>query len=77
MSVVTFTVMSLNVLSDENATKQKYGYCPSWALNWDYRKSAILKEIQMASPDIIALQVCHSTSITTARSQLNASEEKL
>ena len=54
---VTFTVMSYNVLCDKYATRQMYGYCPTWALTWEYRKSALLKEIQDASPDIIALQV--------------------
>lgn len=33
-----FTVMCYNVLCDKYATRQMYGYCPSWALNWDYRK---------------------------------------
>ena len=54
---VTFTVMSYNVLCDKYATRQMYGYCPTWALLWEYRKSALLKEIQDASADIIALQV--------------------
>lgn len=30
--------MCYNVLCDKYATRQMYGYCPSWALNWDYRK---------------------------------------
>ncbi len=51
--------MSYNVLCDKYATRQMYGYCPTWALDWDYRKSALLKEIQDASADIIALQVQH------------------
>ncbi|KAA0717287.1 CCR4-NOT transcription complex subunit 6-like [Triplophysa tibetana] len=32
------TVMCYNVLCDKYATRQLYGYCPSWALNWEYRK---------------------------------------
>jgi CCR4-NOT transcription complex subunit 6 len=34
-----------------------YGYCPQWALNWEYRKKGILDEIKHFSADIIALQV--------------------
>lgn len=55
-SKFTFTVMSYNVLCDKYATRQVYGYCPTWALAWDYRKATLLKEIQDASADIIALQ---------------------
>lgn len=54
---VTFTVMSYNVLCDKYATRQQYGYCPTWALVWDYRKQAILKEILDSTADIVALQV--------------------
>ena len=54
---VGVTVMSYNVLCDKYATRQMYGYCPTWALNWDYRKGILLKEIIDSSADIIALQV--------------------
>ena len=33
-----------------------YGYCPNWALNWEYRKKVILDEITMYSADLITLQ---------------------
>lgn len=36
--LVLFTVMCYNVLCDKYATRQMYAYCPSWALNWEYRK---------------------------------------
>ena len=49
--------MSYNVLCDKYATRQQYGYCPSWALAWDYRKATIRKELLDLTPDIIALQV--------------------
>lgn len=49
--------MSYNILTDKLATRPLYGYCPSWALTWDYRKQAILKEILDSQADIIALQV--------------------
>lgn len=53
----TFSVMCYNVLCDKYCTSQLYGYCPSWALNWEYRKSSILKEILDYSADIVSLQV--------------------
>lgn len=31
-------MMCYNVLCDKYATRQMYGYCPSWALTWEYRK---------------------------------------
>jgi len=52
----SFTVMSYNVLCDNYATRQLYGYCPSWALSWDYRKTAILKEILQFNADLLSLQ---------------------
>ena len=55
---VGVTVMSYNVLCDKYATRQMYGYCPTWALGWEYRKNILLKEIIDSSADIIALQVC-------------------
>ncbi|XP_023680478.2 CCR4-NOT transcription complex subunit 6-like [Paramormyrops kingsleyae] len=51
-----FSVMCYNVLCDKYATRQLYGYCPSWALNWEYRKKAIMQEILSCCADIISLQ---------------------
>ncbi|TRY98376.1 hypothetical protein DNTS_021798 [Danionella cerebrum] len=51
-----FSVMCYNVLCDKYATRQLYGYCPSWALNWEYRKKSIMQEIFSCSADIISLQ---------------------
>uniref|UniRef100_A0A672LLD5 poly(A)-specific ribonuclease n=1 Tax=Sinocyclocheilus grahami TaxID=75366 RepID=A0A672LLD5_SINGR len=51
-----FSVMCYNVLCDKYATRQLYGYCPSWALNWDYRKKSIMQEILSCGADIISLQ---------------------
>lgn len=53
--------MCYNVLCDKYATRQMYGYCPSWALEWDYRKKGILDEIRHYSADIISLQVSNRT----------------
>ncbi|CAF3061908.1 unnamed protein product, partial [Rotaria socialis] len=55
-STAIFTVMNYNILCDKYATRHVYGYCPSWALNWDYRRKQILDEIRSYSADIIALQ---------------------
>uniref|UniRef100_A0A8C7UZL2 poly(A)-specific ribonuclease n=1 Tax=Oncorhynchus mykiss TaxID=8022 RepID=A0A8C7UZL2_ONCMY len=52
-----FSVMCYNVLCDKYATRQLYGYCPSWALNWEYRKKSIMQEIMNCNADIISLQV--------------------
>ena len=48
--------MCYNVLCDKYATRQYYGYCPAWALAWDYRKKLILEEIKTLNADVIALQ---------------------
>ena len=37
----TFAVLSYNVLCEKYATAQMYGYTPSWALAWNYRKEFI------------------------------------
>jgi len=51
-----FTVECYNVLCDKYATRQQYGYCPSWALSWEYRKKYILSDIKKNSADILCLQ---------------------
>lgn len=51
-----FTVMCYNVLCDKYCTRQQYGYCPVWALNWEYRKKGILDDIRNLNGDIISLQ---------------------
>eukprot|EP00045_Choanoeca_perplexa_P006991 m.61400 g.61400 ORF g.61400 m.61400 type:complete len:496 (-) comp13875_c0_seq1:83-1570(-) len=50
------TAFCYNVLCEKYATRQVYRYCPSWALEWDYRKQNINKEILKHSSDIICLQ---------------------
>ena len=52
----TFAVLSYNVLCEKYATAQMYGYTPSWALAWDYRKEFILQEILSYGADICCLQ---------------------
>ncbi|CAL8293888.1 CCR4-NOT transcription complex subunit 6-like isoform X1 [Gadus morhua] len=51
-----FTVMCYNVLCEKYATRQLYGYCPSWALSWSYRRKGIMEEITSCHADIISLQ---------------------
>jgi len=55
--IATFTVLCYNVLCDKYATVNLYSYCPQWALNWEYRKQYIIKEICHYDADIITLQV--------------------
>ncbi|XP_075734855.1 CCR4-NOT transcription complex subunit 6-like twin isoform X5 [Rhipicephalus microplus] len=52
----SFTVMCYNVLCDKYATRQVYGYCPVWALSWEYRRKGIIDEIRHYAADIISLQ---------------------
>ncbi|CAB3984699.1 CCR4-NOT transcription complex subunit 6-like [Paramuricea clavata] len=52
----SFIVMCYNVLCDKYCTKTMYGYCPSWALKWEYRKKLIMNEILQHQGDILSLQ---------------------
>ncbi|KAJ3303303.1 Glucose-repressible alcohol dehydrogenase transcriptional effector [Kappamyces sp. JEL0829] len=56
-STDSFTIMSYNTLCEKYVSPQLYGYTPSWALAWDYRKDLLLQEILNYSADIICLQV--------------------
>jgi CCR4-NOT transcription complex subunit 6 len=49
--------MCYNTLCEKYATPQSYGYTPSWALGWDYRKDLLLQEILNYNADIVCLQV--------------------
>ncbi len=51
-----FSVLSYNTLCDRYATTTHYGYVPSLALSWDYRKELILQEIRTHNADIVCLQ---------------------
>jgi CCR4-NOT transcription complex subunit 6 len=51
-----FTVLSFNILCERYATERLYGYTPSWALSWDYRKNLILEEIISHEADFLCLQ---------------------
>ncbi|KAG0066734.1 Glucose-repressible alcohol dehydrogenase transcriptional effector [Linnemannia elongata] len=56
----TFTMFCYNILAEKYATAQMYGYTPSWALAWEYRKELILQEVLAYSADIICLQEVES-----------------
>lgn len=53
----TFTMFCYNILAENYATPQMYGYTPSWALTWEYRKELILQEILAYGADVVCLQV--------------------
>ncbi|KAG5975452.1 Glucose-repressible alcohol dehydrogenase transcriptional effector [Claviceps digitariae] len=49
-------VFSWNILCDKYATPQTYGYTPTSALNWQYRKGCILEELRLRDADFLSLQ---------------------
>lgn len=52
----TFNILCYNVLCEKYATQTMYGYTPSWALAWEYRKEFILQEVMSYGADICCLQ---------------------
>lgn len=55
-SLERIKVFSWNILCDKYATQQTYGYTPSSALAWDYRREKILEELHERDADFLALQ---------------------
>jgi len=51
-----FSVLCYNILCEKYATERLYGYTPSWALSWDYRKELILNEVMTYNADFLCLQ---------------------
>lgn len=51
-----FTALTYNTLCDRYATHQQYGYAPSRALAWEFRKDLLLSEIRGHDADIVCLQ---------------------
>ncbi|XP_042244634.1 protein angel homolog 1 isoform X1 [Thunnus maccoyii] len=53
-----FTVMSYNILAQDllEANQDLYTHCPLEVLDWSYRCSLLLKEIERWAPDILCLQ---------------------
>lgn len=52
--------MTYNILASTYATNDAYSYCPAWALDWDYRKHVILRELLSYDCDILTLQEVES-----------------
>lgn len=67
--VAIFTVMCYNVLCDKYATRQLYGYCPSWALNWQHRRRHVFEEIHHYGADVLSLQVTYMYSYTELKTR--------
>ncbi|OQV23940.1 CCR4-NOT transcription complex subunit 6-like [Hypsibius exemplaris] len=53
---INISVMCYNVLCGQYCSRAQYGYCPQWALEWDYRRKGIMNEIRRIAADIICLQ---------------------
>ena len=51
-----FSVLDFNILCDTFSNTGVYGYTPSRALSWDYRRELILEEIRKRDADIVCLQ---------------------
>uniref|UniRef100_A0A7S0UU93 Endonuclease/exonuclease/phosphatase domain-containing protein n=1 Tax=Polytomella parva TaxID=51329 RepID=A0A7S0UU93_9CHLO len=50
-----FTILTYNVLADVYAQSDLFS-CPSWMLQWNYRKHNLLTELMTYKPDVICLQ---------------------
>ncbi|XP_062163326.1 carbon catabolite repressor protein 4 homolog 1-like isoform X2 [Alnus glutinosa] len=55
-----FSVLSYNILADLYASRDKFSYCPTWALVWEYRRQNLLREIIEYHADILCLQEVQS-----------------
>lgn len=49
-------VFCYNVLAEVYAIPERHFYCPTWAIEWDYRKKLVIQEINKHNPDILCLQ---------------------
>ncbi|KAE8148306.1 glucose-repressible alcohol dehydrogenase transcriptional effector [Aspergillus avenaceus] len=55
-SAEKITVLSHNALCDSSATQSHFGYTPSRALSWEFRRELILDELRSHDSDIVCLQ---------------------
>lgn len=55
-SVETFRILCFNVLCERYATERMYGYTPSWALPWSYRKTKIMEQLLKYDCDFLCIQ---------------------
>lgn len=60
-----FSLLCYNILCEKAATSRMYGYTPSWALSWEYRKELILTEVMNYDADFLCLQVCRISLSST------------
>eukprot|EP00051_Salpingoeca_urceolata_P028449 m.486927 g.486927 ORF g.486927 m.486927 type:complete len:501 (+) comp24689_c0_seq1:140-1642(+) len=56
MDAASVSLFCYNILCDKYATRHLYGYCPAWALDWEYRKKQILGEILKYNSMVVSLQ---------------------
>ncbi|EJD52827.1 glucose-repressible alcohol dehydrogenase transcriptional effector [Auricularia subglabra TFB-10046 SS5] len=61
----TFSVLCYNILCQWYAPSAMYGYTPTWALAWDYRKELILTEIMNYDTDFLCLQEVDQAQYTS------------
>ena len=55
-----FTLLTYNMLADLYATPEVHENCPTWALDWSYRRQCLLRELVAYRPDILCLQEVQS-----------------
>ena len=55
-----FRVFTYNILAENYATQERHPYVPYWALEWEYRKQRILKQLLSYKADVICLQEVES-----------------
>ena len=65
-----FSVLDFNVLCDTTSNTGLYGYTPSRALSWDYRRELILEEIRKRDADVVCLQEVNMESYSDFRAEL-------
>ncbi|EJT76097.1 glucose-repressible alcohol dehydrogenase transcriptional effector [Gaeumannomyces tritici R3-111a-1] len=63
-SLERIKVFSWNILASRYATAMLYGYTPSGALEWDYRRRKIYQEIRDRDPDFLCLQEVTTNAFT-------------
>jgi len=51
-----FRIATYNMLAEIYATQTMYPYCDHWALNWNYRKINLLREMREVAADVLFLQ---------------------
>lgn len=55
-STYSIKILTYNILCDYYATEKQFGYTPSAALSWEYRRESIWGQIEEADADILCLQ---------------------